>query len=59
MPSFLYVGSEPRDMAAEAGVTAFEQSFTVEPGETVDADVNPDPRFFDPVVAEPAPPEGA
>lgn len=47
MPTFLYIGTGPADFPAEPGVTVFTQSFTVEPGETVEADVNPDPRWFD------------
>lgn len=47
MTTFLYIGTEPREFPAEPGVTVFTQSFRVEPGETVDAAENPDPRWFD------------
>ena len=47
MATYLYIGTEPRDFPAEPGVTAFEDSFTVAVGDTVEAEVNPDPRWFD------------
>ena len=50
---FVYVGSEPRDFPAEAGVTVYEDSFTVAVGGMVDADENPDPRWFDPETVGP------
>lgn len=41
---FVYVGTEPRDFPGD-GV---RPSFSVEVGDTVEAETNPDPHWFDP-----------
>lgn len=46
MASFLYIGDTGRDFPQDDGL---HPSFTIQPGEHVEADVNPDPRWFDPV----------
>ena len=51
MPKFVYVGDDERVFPAV--------SLTVNPGDVVECDTNPHPRFFAPVAAkaDPAPEE--
>lgn len=44
MATFLYVGADARDFPSDDGVTP---SFSVQPGDTVEADTNPNPAWFD------------
>jgi hypothetical protein len=46
MPSFLFVGETGMEFPQDDGIHA---SFTCQPGDTIEADTNPDPRWFDPV----------
>ena len=41
---FVYIGTEPRDFPGDGT----QPSFSVDVGDLVDADENPDPRWFDP-----------
>lgn len=55
MPTFLYIGTDRRDFPGDGT----RPSFTVEPGGQVDADTNPDPRYFDSTETGPADPPAA
>lgn len=47
---FVYVGTEPRDFPCYDGS---RDSFSVQVGDTVEADENPDPHWFDPETTGP------
>lgn len=44
MPLYLFIGTEPRVFPADDGL---HRSFEVNPGDTLEADNNPDPHWFD------------